>query len=55
MGAGAGKAVTLKVKGGVVGLILDARGRPLSLPEEAPERAARLSAWAKAVNLFPVE
>jgi len=53
LGAGKGKAVVLKATGGVVGLILDARGRPLSLPEDSSERAAQLRAWAKAVDLYP--
>ncbi len=53
LGAGKGKAVVLKATGGVVGLILDARGRPLRLPEDSSERAAQLRAWAKAVNLYP--
>ncbi len=53
LGAGKGKAVAVKAKGGVVGLVLDARGRPLSLPEKPSERAARLRAWAKAVDLYP--
>jgi len=34
MGAGPGKALTVKVKGGEVGLILDARGRPLRWPRQ---------------------
>jgi hypothetical protein len=53
LGAGKGRAVSLKVEGGVVGLILDARGRPLSLPKDPSERAAQLHAWAKAVDLYP--
>jgi hypothetical protein len=53
LGAGKGKPVTLKVKGGVVGLILDARGRPLYLAEDESERAAQLRAWAATVDLFP--
>lgn len=53
LGAGKGKPVTLKVKGGVVGLILDARGRPLYLAEGESERAAQLRAWAQAVDLYP--
>lgn len=39
MGAGPGKALTVKVKGGEVGLILDARGRPLRWPR--PEAKLR--------------
>lgn len=53
LGAGKGRPVTVKAKGGVVGLILDARGRPLGLPQDPSERAARLRAWAKAVDLYP--
>jgi hypothetical protein len=53
LGAGKGKPVTLKVKGGVVGLILDARGRPLYLAEDESERIVQLRAWADAVDLYP--
>jgi hypothetical protein len=53
LGAGDGRAVAVKAIGGVVGLILDARGRPLRLPEEPSKRAAQLRAWAKAVDLYP--
>ncbi|MFP3852696.1 MAG: glutamate mutase L [Anaerolineales bacterium] len=35
---GPGKAGTIKVAGGAVGLIIDARGRPLSLPEDPATR-----------------
>ncbi|MBZ0158687.1 MAG: glutamate mutase L [bacterium] len=55
LGAGKGKPVALKAKGGVVGLILDARGRPLYLVEKESERVAQLQAWAKAVELYPTE
>jgi uncharacterized protein (TIGR01319 family) len=53
LGAGKGKPVVLKAKGGVVGLILDARGRPLYLAEDEAERVAGLRAWAQAVDLYP--
>lgn len=53
LGAGKGKPVTLKAKGGVVGLILDARGRPLYLAEDESERIAGLRGWAAAVDLYP--
>ena len=35
--------------GGVVGLVIDARGRPLDLPREEQERLARLGAWSAAM------
>ncbi|MHC9062597.1 glutamate mutase L [Nitrospira sp. CMX1] len=53
MGAGAGVAVTKEVHGGVVGLLLDGRGRPLKLPAEQPARVAALTKWFKAVGLYP--
>ncbi|HJT22720.1 MAG TPA: glutamate mutase L [Nitrospira sp.] len=53
VGAGAGLAVTRDVQGGVVGLLLDARGRPLRLPNDDQARAALLNKWYHAVELYP--
>jgi len=53
MGAGAGVAVTKEVQGGVVGLLLDGRGRPLKLPAEPQARVAALTKWFNAVGLYP--
>ena len=53
MGAGAGVAVTKEVHGGVVGLLLDGRGRPLKLPTEQQTRVAALTKWFHAVDLYP--
>jgi uncharacterized protein (TIGR01319 family) len=49
------KVKTLKqeVKGGVVGIIFDARGRPLELPEDKKERVASINKWTKVLNLYP--
>ena len=55
MGAGAGVAVTKEVHGGVVGLLLDGRGRPLKLPAEQQARVASLTKWFDAVDLYPVQ
>jgi hypothetical protein len=33
--------------------VLDARGRPLMLPEETSERRACLSRWIEAMDLYP--
>jgi hypothetical protein len=52
-GAGEGRAVSATAAGGVVGLILDARGRPLRFAEDPSERAAQLRSWAEAVDLYP--
>ena len=54
MGTGAGTAITKEVHGGVVGLLLDGRGRPLRLPVEQPARVAALTKWFNAVGLYPV-
>ena len=53
VGEGKGNASTRPVKGGVVGLLLDGRGRPLQLPAEQQTRVAALTRWYKAVDLYP--
>jgi len=53
IGEGKGKVVRKKVKGGVVGIIIDTRGRPLALPEDKTARVNALQKWAKSVNLYP--
>lgn len=50
-GAGRGRPLTTTVEGGVVGLILDARGRPLALPSTDDARIARLREWLAALGL----
>ena len=52
VGAGPGKPVERTVRGGTVGLILDARGRPLRLPEPPAERRATVTRWVKALSLY---
>ena len=41
------------VRGGAVGLIIDARGRPLLLPDDARRRQERLREWLAAFGLLP--
>ena len=56
MGAGKGKQVDVSIRGGVVGLIIDARGRrPFELPKDATKRIAKLRAWNQALDIFPRE
>jgi len=52
LGEGPGKPVSRTVRGGPVGLLLDARGRPLRLPEAVADRRACLQAWNAAVGVF---
>ncbi len=51
-GAGSGKTVTRKVRGGPLGVIFDARGRPLALPTDLLERRACLNKWIKALRVY---
>jgi uncharacterized protein (TIGR01319 family) len=56
MGRGKGKAVTRHVRGGVVGLVLDGRGRrPFSLPADNSERIRKLNEWHAALGLYPAD
>jgi len=51
LGAGRGKAVEETLHGGVVGLVLDGRGRPLAVPEA--NRSETVARWAKALEAYP--
>ncbi len=52
-GAGSGKQVERTARGGTVGLILDARGRPLKLPEERRACQAMMSKWCESLGMYP--
>jgi hypothetical protein len=52
VGAGKNRAQeNVTVEGGVVGLVLDGRGRPIALPSGDAERTAKLNEWLRAMNL----
>lgn len=53
VGAGGGHRLETTVSGGVVGLIIDARGRPLILPKEDEKRRKKLLEWFKVLNVYP--
>jgi uncharacterized protein (TIGR01319 family) len=55
VGNGPGHKRESIVMGGVAGLILDGRGRPLQLPEDESVRRELLLKWFQAMNLFPEE
>jgi hypothetical protein len=56
LGLGKGRPLAAEVRGGVVGLIVDTRGRrPFALPADPAERIARLRAWNRALDLYPRE
>ena len=54
LGEGPGKAWTGTLRGGVVGLLFDTRGRPISLPDTPEERTPLLQEWVKSVGEYPI-
>ena len=52
IGWGKGKALTETVKGGVVGLVLDGRGRPIALNPDGNARRKQLLEWGDAMDSF---
>ena len=54
VGTGPGQELTRQVTGGVAGVVMDARGRPLRLPDSAEERRTRIASWNAALNLYPM-
>ena len=53
LGWGPGKTVEKDLHGGVVGLILDGRGRPIVLDPEDPNRVDMIRRWTDALNAYP--
>ena len=54
MGQGPGKSITTRLTGGVVGVILDGRGRqPFDLPEKREDRVEKLQEWSRAMDSYP--
>ncbi|MEZ5950585.1 MAG: glutamate mutase L [Planctomycetaceae bacterium] len=54
-GAGKGRPIEQQVRGGTVGLILDARGRPLCVGGSGGAKRDQVSAWVKALRLYDME
>ena len=53
-GAGIGDIWSGELEGGVVGLLLDGRGRaPFELPEDETTRVAKLQEWSAALDTYP--
>ena len=53
VGNGRGRELITEVEGGVVGLLIDARGRPLKLPEDNTKRKETLVKWFESVDMYP--
>ncbi len=52
-GEGSGRKVEREVKGGTVGLILDARGRPLEVPTDRATSRPMVESWVNSLDLYP--
>jgi hypothetical protein len=52
VGTGAGQELRTRVRGGVVGLILDGRGRPVHLPDDDDARRECVTRWNQALGLY---
>ncbi len=55
VGAGPNRALHRRIQGGLCGLLLDGRGRPLSLPKSEAERHRQIIDAYRAVDAFPEE
>lgn len=55
VGAGRGSPLEAEAMGGVVGLVVDTRGRPLEIPLDPTERVEQLNKWQTALNIYPAE
>ena len=53
IGKGPGKAIERTIMGGLAGVLLDARGRPIYLPEENDVRKELLIKWFRALDMYP--
>ncbi|TEU08386.1 methylaspartate mutase [Candidatus Bathyarchaeota archaeon] len=53
VGSGSGKELEGTIKGGIVGIMLDARGRPLNLPEDPENRRNIITSWLDSLDVYP--
>ncbi len=53
VGQGKGKSFETTLTGGVVGLIIDCRGRPFALPDDKRKRIEMLNKWYSAMQMYP--
>ena len=53
IGAGKNESIETTIYGGVVGIILDGRGRPMEISTDPKQRISDLSKWSEAVNEYP--
>ena len=51
--AGQGTPIETEAMGGVVGLVIDTRGRPLEIPTDSTQRVEQLTKWQEALGTYP--
>ena len=51
-GAGSGREVTVRIAGGIAGVVLDGRGRPILFTEKEQDRVAQVLAWNDSLELY---
>ena len=55
IGSGTGEPINTTIYGGLVGIILDGRDRPISIPADPQERLSYLNDWSNALNEYPTK
>ena len=55
IGSGIGEPINTTIYGGLVGIILDGRDRPISIPADPQERLSYLNDWSNALNEYPTK
>ncbi len=55
IGSGVGEPINTTIYGGLVGIILDGRDRPISIPADPQERLSYLNDWSNALNEYPIK
>jgi hypothetical protein len=53
VGKGRGVPMDATVQGGTAGLIIDCRGRPLTLPQDPAVRISMLKTWIEELGIYP--
>jgi len=46
-----GRGALAEVEGGILGIIIDARGRPLRLPKDETQRQAHIRQWLEELGV----
>ena len=55
IGSGVGEPINTTIYGGLVGIILDGRDRPISIPSDPKDRLSYLNDWSNALNEYPTK